>query len=238
MKPTIPLAPVVRRKLSDAVVEQLREMIISGQLRAGDALPSERDMMARMGVGRPAVREALQQLHTQGLITISHGGRSRVNTLSPDLALHQIDDIADLLISAEPGNLSHLREARRLFEVGTIRMAAARITEAEVAHLRSLIDIQRNALGDTAAFMRADIEFHTALTAVLQNPVITALSKSMLGWLFRHHNTLLHWSGHETITLAEHEAMTSALAEHDGEKAAELMGKHLDRSERLYPQAG
>lgn len=238
MKPVIPLAPVIRRKLSDSVVEQLREMIISGQLRPGDALPSEREMMARMGVGRPAVREALQQLHTQGLITISHGGRSRVNALSPDIALHQMDDIADLLISAEPGNLSHLREARRMFEVGIVRMAALQLSEADTARLRALIEVQRAALGDTAAFMRADINFHTALVATLQNPVITSLSNAMLGWLFRHHNTLLHWSGHETVTLAEHVAIVDAMAVHDGNLAADLMGKHLDRAERLYPQPG
>lgn len=232
----VTLAPVSRRKLSDSVVEQLRAMIASGQLRPGDALPSEREMMARMGVGRPAVREALQQLHTQGLITISHGERSRVNALNPDLALHQIDDIASLLIAAEPGNLGHLRDARRLFETGLTRLAAAQTTPANIARLRELVAVQRAALGDTPAFMRADIDFHTALAAILGNPVITALSHAMLGWLFRHHNTLLHWSGHETVTLAEHEAITDALASRDGEQAAALMQKHLDRSERLYPQ--
>ncbi|SED28263.1 transcriptional regulator, GntR family [Rhodobacter sp. 24-YEA-8] len=230
------LAPVARRKLSDSVVEQLRAMIASGQLRPGDALPSERDMMARMGVGRPAVREALQQLHTQGLITISHGERSRVNPLNPDLALHQINDIASLLIAAEPGNLGHLRDARKLFETGLVRMTATKATPADVERLRGLVGLQRAALGDTAAFMRADIDFHTALAAILGNPVITALSHAMLGWLFKHHDTLLHWSGHETVTLAEHEAITDAIATQDPDLAAERMQKHLDRSERLYLQ--
>ncbi|WP_112313232.1 transcriptional regulator NanR [Pseudogemmobacter bohemicus] len=234
--PDLSLAPVARRKLSDSVVEQLRAMIASGQLRPGDALPSEREMMARMGVGRPAVREALQQLHTQGLITISHGERSRVNALNPDLALHQINDIASLLIAAEPGNLGHLRDARRLFETGLARMIAEKAMPADVARLRDLIRVQRAALGDTPAFMRADIDFHTALAAILGNPVITALSHAMLGWLFNHHNTLLHWSGHETVTLSEHEAITDALEARDPEQAAAMMQKHLDRSERLYPQ--
>lgn len=234
MKPEIALVPVVRRKLSDAVVEQLRHMLATGQLKPGDTLPSEREMMARMGVGRPAVRDALQHLHTQGVITISHGERSRVNELNPELALHQINDIADLLIAVAPENLGHLREARRMFEVGVVRQAAQRSRSEDVERLRLLVKAQRDAHGDWQAFMRADIAFHASIAEILGNPVVTALSRGMLGWLFNHHTALLHWSGHENITLAEHEGLIEALAAQDAELAADLMAAHLDRSERFY----
>ena len=73
---------IVRRKLSDLVLERMQALILGGEIGPGEALPSEHALMQRFGVGRPAVREALQTLQTMGLITISHGERSRVNALT------------------------------------------------------------------------------------------------------------------------------------------------------------
>lgn len=61
-----PPSPIARRKLGEQVLEQLLLMIESGAVKPGDALPSERDLMATYGVGRPAVREALQALQSRG----------------------------------------------------------------------------------------------------------------------------------------------------------------------------
>ena len=69
--------PITRQKLSDQVFDRLWEMIVSGELKPGDTIPSERKLMERFAVGRPAVREALQALANKGVITISHGERSR-----------------------------------------------------------------------------------------------------------------------------------------------------------------
>jgi len=116
--------PVVRQKLSDQVFDRLRNMVMSGELVPGDSMPSERELMGRFGVGRPVVREALQSMATKGLITISHGERSRVNKLDADIALRQLDDIAKLLLNTEPSNLEHLKQVRRILEAGTIKIAA------------------------------------------------------------------------------------------------------------------
>jgi len=93
---------IVRRKLSDEVFDRLRAMITSGDLAPGDRMPSERDLMQRFGVGRPAVREALQSMQSMGLISISHGGRSRVNALSPGTVLEPVDEVAEILLSSAP----------------------------------------------------------------------------------------------------------------------------------------
>ena len=61
-RPALP-EKITRRKLSDQVFDRLRALIASGELQAGDPMPSERDLMERFGVGRPAVREALQHRH-------------------------------------------------------------------------------------------------------------------------------------------------------------------------------
>ena len=84
-------APIVRRKLSDEVFDRLKALITSGELQPGDAMPSERDLMERFGVGRPAIREGMQQLSNMGLLTISHGERAKVRYPTAKSLLQQVD---------------------------------------------------------------------------------------------------------------------------------------------------
>jgi GntR family transcriptional regulator, sialic acid-inducible nan operon repressor len=225
---------IVRRKLSDQVLERMQDLIVSGEIAAGEPLPSEHELMERFGVGRPAVREALQSLHTMGLITISHGERSRVNALTAHAVLRQGDAIARLLLSTGPQNLEHLKEARRLFEIGMVRAGTPRATPEDIAELRGLIDRQRSQLGDPGAFIGADIDFHRRIAMLSGNPICSAVSEAMLGWLFRFHSDLLIWSGHEDVTLAEHAAIVEAIEAGDVERAATEMEAHLNRSTAFY----
>lgn len=228
---------IVRLKLSDQVLEKLRSMIGKGELKPGDKIPSERTLMERFGVGRPAVREALQSLHTQGLITITHGERSRVNEISAKTVLDQSDDVARLLLEAAPANLEHLKEARRMFEIGIVRAAAEKATPEDIANLRDLLELQTSHLSNAdkdKSFITADMRFHSAIADILNNPVISAVSASMLGWLQEYHDTLLQWTGKESITLTEHGRIIDALADNDPEAATNEMRSHLDRSRIMY----
>ena len=64
--------PIIRRKLSHEIVDRLLNMFHRGELKEGDKMPSEHELMERYGVGRPAVREALLTLENIGLISIQH----------------------------------------------------------------------------------------------------------------------------------------------------------------------
>lgn len=230
-------APIVRQKLSDQVFDRLWGMIQSGELAAGDTMPSERALMERFSVGRPAVREALQMLANKGLISISHGERSKVKQLSAGIAFEQIDDIAKLLLSAEPSNLDQLKQLRKILEAGTVRIAARDCTPADIAKLRGLVESQREKLGQDRAFIEADIAFHVALAEATGNTLIQAVTKAMLSWLFQYYKPLLHWSGRESTTLLEHDHIVDFLENHDVEGAAKMMGDHLGRSDPLYENA-
>ena len=225
---------IVRRKLSEQVLERLLDMITRREIAPGEPMPSERDLMDRFGVGRPAVREALQSLDTMGLISISHGERARVSALTADTVIRQIDGVAQLLLSASPDNLEHLKQARRFFETGMVRLAAANAAPADVAELRNLVDRQRESLGDADAFIAADIAFHRRIAALSGNPIFAAISGAMLNWLFNYHTEMLLWSGAEHKTLAEHATIVDRLATGDGEGAATAMEGHLDRTDALY----
>lgn len=226
---------ITRRKLSDEVLDRLRKMIISGELRPGDTMPSERALMARFGVGRPAVREALQSLHNNGLITISHGERSRVNEIDAETVFTQSDDIIRLVLAMEPTNVDHLKEARRLFELGMVRLAAERRTVPDIQQLEDCIRLQRDHLSrDIQAFISADMAFHSQIARIAGNPIIFAVSRAMVGWLFAFHRGLLHWSGNEEVTIAEHERILDCIRQQDAEGAVREMATHLDRSSGAF----
>jgi DNA-binding FadR family transcriptional regulator len=225
---------IVRKKLSDQVLERLREMILRGDFVPGDPMPSERDLMKRFGVGRPAVREALQILNTMGLITISQGERARVSELSADVVFRQMDTVAQMLLSSSPDNLEHLKDARRFFELGMVRSAAEKASADDVADLRKRVANQRAQLGDAKAFIQADIAFHVKIAGISRNPIFVAVSEAMLNWLFHYHTDLLLWSGRESATLEEHDTIVSSIAKKDPHGAVEAMRMHLDRSRDLY----
>ncbi len=227
-------APITRQKLSDQVYDRMWEMIVSGELAPGDAIPSERILMEKFGVGRPAVREALQALANKGVITISQGERSRVNELSATIALDQVDEIAKLLLSAEPSNLEHLKQIRKILEAGTVRFAAENSTDEDVRKLREIIENQRGQEKNSKGFIEADIDFHVTIARMTKNPLLQSVTQAMLTWLFEYYTPLLHWSGREKTTLLEHEKLVDHLAAHDADSAANLMRDHLSRSDPLY----
>lgn len=221
---------IVRLKLSDQVFQRLRDMLANGELVPGDTVPSERVLMERFGVGRPAVREALQAMQSKGLITITHGERSRVNSLTASVAFNQLDDIAKLLLSSEPTNIDHLKQVRHILELGTIKLAAQKCTPGDASDLAELIEKQRRQLGKAEAFMKADIAFHTRLALLAGNPLIHSITEMMLTWLFEYHSSLLLWSGREETTLIEHSLILDYLKANDASSATRAMDDHLNRS--------
>jgi DNA-binding FadR family transcriptional regulator len=231
--------PIVRRKLSDEVFDRLKALITTGELQPGDAMPSERDLMERLGVGRPAIREAMQQLSNMGLLTISHGERAKVRQPTAKSLFQQVDAAAHIMLSTSPDSLEHLKQARRFFERGMVREAALRATDGEIDRLRETLERQRLNLGDADKFISADMRLHTQIAAITGNPLFEAVSEAMLGWLKQYHTEMLIWTGKEKYTLAEHEEIIACVAARDPDAAEQAMIRHLDRSAALYVhQAG
>ena len=225
---------IERKKLSDQILEKLLARIEGGEFPPGSQLPSERALMKRFNVGRPAVREALQGLERMGLISITHGERARVEALKPKHVFDQIAAPVRHLLITNPATLEHLKQARMMFEVAMVKLAAGQARRDDIASLREKLDRQRACAGKPKDFIQADIAFHTAIASVPGNPIFTAISESMLGWLFEFHTEALHSPGHEDLTLAEHEKIFEEIAARNPEAAAEAMSAHLARSNPLY----
>jgi DNA-binding FadR family transcriptional regulator len=230
----LPEEPIIRRKLSDEIHARLKAMITSGQLRPGDDMPSERELMQRFGVGRPAVREAMQALANSGLVAISHGERAKVLELTAQSIIRQVETSAHVMLSRSADSLEHLKSARIFFERGMVREAALRARADDVARLRQTVEDQRASLGNMHKFMAADMRLHTQIAALSGNPIFAAVSEAMLDWLKDYHTELLFWSGKEKFTLAEHGEIINCIERKDADGAEQAMVRHLERSRQLY----
>ncbi len=226
--------PIIRRKLADEVRDRLLTMIQGGEFHPGDQLPSERTLMDQFGVGRPAVREALQSLGSSGLIEIHHGERARVAIPDTNSMFDRIGETMRHLLQTSPKTLDHLKDARILFEVGMTKIAANHATPEDVQKLDELLDRQQAASNDNAEFVKRDMAFHSAIASISRNSVCEMLSEAMLDWLFHFRRDLLRMPGSEIITMAEHRRIYAAIAAHDVEEAERAMKDHLTRSDQRY----
>lgn len=225
---------IQRRKLSQAVLDRLMERIDRGELAAGEQLPSERELMETLGVGRPAVREALQALERSGIITITHGERARVAVPSAASLVAQIAGGAQHLLRTRPNTLEHLKEARIFLEAGLARMAAERATPADIDMLRARIEQQRRSRPRPGEFLDGDMAFHRQIAEMTGNPIFPALIEAMFGWLTESYRSLVRAPGAESLTLAEHERILAAIAARDPGQAEDAMREHLLRANTLY----
>lgn len=229
-------AAIKRRKLSDEVQDRLLTIIHNGKLEPGDPLPSERELMASFEVGRPAIREAMQNLQRMGLIDIRHGERPKVAKPSIDQMVGQMSETMRHILSFSEASMEHLKEARLTFECEMARIAASKATAKDTEHLRHLIKLAEGARQDAGRFMNLDGEFHEALAGISGNPVFSGLSRALFDWLAHFHIDLVRKEGMETLTIEEHSLIVDAVEAGDPEKAALAMANHLNRANKLYHQ--
>jgi DNA-binding FadR family transcriptional regulator len=225
---------ITRRKLSHEVLDRLLAGIEAGDYAPGSQLPSERELMTRFGVGRPAIREAMQTLQQMGIIRITHGERARVILPTPNAIIDQITGAMIQLLSSNPRDLHDLKEARLFLEVGLARIATQRATRESLEQLRAALVTCQEVRGDLSRFVAADMAFHRQIAAMSGNLLIAAVSQGMLDWLSRFKRELVSARGAERLTLEEHERIYKAIATGDADGAAKAMSDHLTRANALY----
>lgn len=228
--------PIQRRKLSHEVRDRLLRHIQDQRLKPGDPLPSERELMKVFAVGRPAVREAMQNLDRMGIIRIAHGERARVAEPSVGHIIDQISETAHHVLINSPASLAHLKEARVMFETQVVRRAAVRRTDADIDRLRRILDVQIDNKGNPPDFLAADGAFHREIAVISGNPIYAAVSEAVFGWLKSFHIDLVRTPGLEDLTIDEHMAILRWIERGLPDEAAEAMEDHLTRINDLYRQ--
>ena len=166
------LAPLPPNDRALAVMRAVSNFIAKSGLKAGDRLPTERQLMAQLAVGRSTVREIIRQLQGQGVVESRRGdGTYLLRPTSVD-AIH-----IPLFIPAAPlrDRLLQTVDVRRGQEVQASALAALRATAADLAGIEARLDqMERVHLaGDPAN--HEDLAFHLAIYDATHNPMFRQL---------------------------------------------------------------
>ena len=230
------MEPIRKRKIYHEVLDRLISAIMSSEFPPGSKLPSERELMLKLAVGRPAIREAMLALQQMGLIRISHGERARVINPAPDVIVDQISSAMVMMLATNARGLEDLKDARLGLEMALVRGATRKATAADLERLAEAHRALQNARGDHGAFVAADMAFHSLIAEISGNQLVAALTRGMLDWLSRFKRDLVSVRGAERVTLDEHEKIAKAISAGDADLAATAMAEHIQRASGLYRQ--
>ncbi len=217
-------------RLADSVASELEKRILEGSLKSGDRLPSERLLALELGVSRPSLREAIQQLVSRELLTTRHGGGTFVTDV---LVAHFVDPWQDML-KGNPLLHQDLLEVRQMLEAQAASLAADRATDEDIRRLDSVYAVLEDnfARGDLAACIDADVAFHQTVAEATHNVLIGHLTASLMRVIhgrvsdnLKHlHTRPQRWSQLQ----AQHRAIWQAIREHKPQEAALAASAHLD----------
>lgn len=159
-----------RMSAADEAFKALHDMIMSGQLKHGDKLPSQGKLAEQFGLSRNTIREAINKLAAMGLLAVKQGIGTLINISSPSAYMASLAD--HLLL--QPATVRDFMEARAIIEIAAVRLAVSRVDANAVTQLEINVAKQRDALKnkDAQAFVACDVEFHTSLAKLGGNKVL------------------------------------------------------------------
>jgi len=216
---------IQRKRLSDQIIESLIAMVANGELKPGDKLPPEPQLMDQFGVGRSSVREAIGALELIGLITVRPGHGTHI-TESPEKV--QSTSIGLSLITIGHDKIRELVEARVELEQVIVRLAAERATEEDITEIKAHQEKLTAAVKSGQKLIHADLGFHTALAKASHNSVLmrflNELRQPMRNWM--EQKAKYDW-GYELV-IEQHESILNAIEARDPETAQSAMRLHLE----------
>lgn len=224
--------PVRSVRTFEGVVERIRAMIVEGHLKPGDKLPPERDLSARLGIGRNAVREGLRALEQAGIVDLRPGksGGAFVTSGRPTVISENMRD----LLSLGKISFDDLWDTRLLLADVVVRQAVERMTAEDLAALQANVVRARSLYesGRLREKSRCNIEFHDVLAAATHNPLLAVFMTSLAD-LVRHFTEQLG-SDPGPETLQSRERLLVALRARDAEAAIAEMRADLIRVHDFY----
>ncbi|MBK6467498.1 MAG: GntR family transcriptional regulator [Rhodobacter sp.] len=196
------------------------EAIEGGTYKPGDRLV-ESELAERLGVSRTPVREALQRLETQAMLT--RDGRSLI------------------VASLDHNQLAELYAVRTELEGLAARLAARQATDEEIRVLQSMVAEDRTLLGgDPRALSRANKRFHKQIHLASHNRFLVQQLDLVHRSMALMANTSFAAEGRDEVALAEHDEIVAAIAARDGDGAYQALKTHISRAfeTRLRVEAG
>jgi DNA-binding FadR family transcriptional regulator len=165
------------REKPEQIADELRALIVAGELEEGESLGREPDLVERFGVSRPSLREALRILEAEGLITVVRGVLGGVVAHQPDERMTA--RTAALVLQARNVTLGDVHQARSMIEPAAVRVLATSPSKKAVEELSALVDAQRAVIDDPEAFGRANARFHERLVELSGNQTIGIVAEML-----------------------------------------------------------
>ena len=210
--------------ITDAAIEKIKGMIVSGELRPGDRLPREADLAERLGLSRNSLREAVKALSLIHVLDVRQGDGTYVTSLEPAVLLDAMGFVIDF---HRDDTVLEFLEVRRILEPAATAIAAVRMTPVQVGQLEALL----NELGENPSveeLVDNDLEFHRRIAMGSGNQVLCSLVEGISGPTQRARI----WRGltqEDAVerTLAEHRNICAAIAANQPEIARAWATVHI-----------
>jgi GntR family transcriptional repressor for pyruvate dehydrogenase complex len=217
--------------LTEAAIQQIRQLVVDGQLLPGQRLPPEAELAEALGTSRSTAREAVRALVTAQVLDVRRGDGTYVTSLRPELLLAGIGAAADLL---QNEFTLELMQVRRILEPAATALAATRLTD-EVLHQLECCLHQMSAASSQDELVRYDEEFHNIVATASGNATLA----SMLNGVSSRTTRGRAWrgvieAGATDRTVSEHAEILAALRTHDPRLAEAAALMHVSTTEAWF----
>lgn len=212
-----------RMNLSQIVSERIKGYILDNELKAGDKLPSEKQLIDSLGVSRTVVREALKSLETVGFIKIKTGDGIYVDGLSLKPVLDQVS----FRWKQDDRRMRELLATRRILELGAVEMAIERYDLEAIELLESRNREMAAKIEKGELPMEEDLQFHRALFRATGNETFYELSEVLTDFFTNIRKLHLGKVEDSKKSLIEHSNLIRAIREKNTAGAKQEMERHL-----------
>jgi GntR family transcriptional repressor for pyruvate dehydrogenase complex len=217
-----PVGLRTREPISSEITRRLLDYLLSGRVRPGARLPSERKLAEALGVGRSHARQAIKSLTLFGLVDVRQGNGTYLKRTDSPLLPLAIE--WGLRLGAK--RTTDLVEARHYLEVLVAGLAAERRDDADLAEMQRLVNIMERTTG-TDEFVAADVAFHLEITRAAGNQSLIQIMQSIRALLEVWISRVVHTPGATSVTWAEHAAVLYAIEAGDPKAARAAMEAHM-----------
>lgn len=212
----------------EVLAEKLIEMIMTGLLRDGDVLPSERELAQLFGVSRETVRGALSQLTAHGLISVSHGSKTRIRASDAILDRFRATRPDEALQELNRFDIDSVFESRIVVEAAIARRAAMRIDAEGIAKLERLLQAQSQLFGSPVHFQLSDQNFHKLISEYAGNEILLRYAEELYAYGLNIRRQVMVEEGAIERSYHEHGHIVEALKRGDPDASERAMLAHLD----------
>ena len=219
-----------RVSLVDSIVEEIKNKIISGELKDGDMLASQDELAKSMQISRPSLREALRRLQLMGLIEFQHGRGTFVKTVQPQDFMNPISGFLPI----DKKTAYELLEARLYLESSVAALAAQKATKEDIDSLEDVLAKMETAAAtlDVKEFAKQDVKFHLVIAEGSRNKILFQVVNILRGLLQKlvdrvfdtHRDRLEETFRH---TLDYHREILESIKSHSVSQARKAMEKHI-----------